>query len=84
MLTRGWTPKSTYSGWGIDVACVVSYLEGAEHRCHDGDQQRNSQLILNVNMGCCKSTLQCKKVNWCIACDILSIPFNCLEGFFFF
>lgn len=44
--------NSTHSGRGIDVACVVSYLERAEHRRHDGGQQWDGQLILSARMRC--------------------------------
>lgn len=50
--------NSTHSGRGIDVACVVSYLEGAKHCRHDGGQQRNGQLILSARMWFIDSTGQ--------------------------
>lgn len=58
MLTSAWPLKSTHSGRGVDVACVVSNLERAEHRCHNGGQQRDGQLILGARTCCSKSIQQ--------------------------
>lgn len=35
-----------HPGWSVDVAGVVSDLQGAEHRRQDGGHERGCQMVL--------------------------------------
>ena len=38
--------RPAHLGRGVDVASVVTDLQGAQHRCQDGGQERGCQMAL--------------------------------------